>query len=73
MPIVFPAPVAGVILDMDGLLPDTELVYRKAFIAAAGSLGFELSEDFYQGMVGLADNECFAVIQDHLGPSLPMT
>jgi phosphoglycolate phosphatase-like HAD superfamily hydrolase len=56
MPIVFPAPVAGVILDMDGLLLDTELVYRKAFIAAAARLGFDMSEDLYQGMVGLADN-----------------
>jgi HAD superfamily hydrolase (TIGR01509 family) len=70
---VLPAPVEAVILDMDGLLLDTEPVYRKAFVAAAASLGFELCDDFYQGMVGLADNECFAVIQDYLGPSLPMT
>jgi beta-phosphoglucomutase-like phosphatase (HAD superfamily) len=69
---VFSAPVKGVILDMDGLLLDTERVYRKAFSAAAASLGFELCEDFYQGLVGLADNECYALIQDHLGPSLPM-
>jgi HAD superfamily hydrolase (TIGR01509 family) len=68
----FPVPVEGVILDMDGLLLDTERVYRKAFIAAAASLGFEISEDFYQAMVGLADNECYALIQDHLGPRLPM-
>jgi HAD superfamily hydrolase (TIGR01509 family) len=71
--IAWPAPVEAVILDMDGLLLDTEPVYRKAFIAAAASLGFELCEDLYQGMVGLADNECYALIEDHLGPSLPMT
>jgi HAD superfamily hydrolase (TIGR01509 family) len=70
--ITFPAPVEGVIFDMDGLLLDTEHVYRKAFIAAASSLGFEMSEGFYQRMVGLADNECYALIQDHLGPHLRM-
>jgi HAD superfamily hydrolase (TIGR01509 family) len=69
---VFPAPVDAVILDMDGLLLDTERVYRKAFIVAAASFGFELREDFYQQMVGLADNECFALIKDELGPTLPM-
>jgi HAD superfamily hydrolase (TIGR01509 family) len=70
--VALPAPVEAVILDMDGLLLDTEPVYRNAFIAAAASLGFKLCEDFYQGMVGLADNECFALVQDHLGPTLPM-
>jgi beta-phosphoglucomutase-like phosphatase (HAD superfamily) len=67
---VWPAPVAAVILDMDGLLLDTERVYRRAFIAAAARLGFEMAEDLYQGMVGLADNECFALIKDHFGPKL---
>jgi HAD superfamily hydrolase (TIGR01509 family) len=66
----FPAPVDAVILDMDGLLLDTERVYRRAFITAAARQGFEMSEDLYQGMVGLADNECFALIQDRFGPQL---
>ena len=51
----FPAPVDAVILDMDGLLLDTERVYRRAFIASAARQGFDMSEDLYQGMVGLAD------------------
>jgi beta-phosphoglucomutase-like phosphatase (HAD superfamily) len=70
--IAFPAPVDAVILDMDGLLLETERVYRRAFIAAAARQGFDMSEDLYQGMVGLADNECFALIQGRFGPQLRM-
>jgi beta-phosphoglucomutase-like phosphatase (HAD superfamily) len=67
-----PAPVEAVIFDMDGLLLDTEPIYRKAFIAAASSLGFEMPEGLYQQMVGLADIECYALIQNYLGPNLSM-
>jgi hypothetical protein len=66
----WPAPADAVILDMDGLLLDTERVYRRAFIAAAARLGLDMREELYQGMVGLADNECFALIKDHFGPKL---
>lgn len=69
---VLPAPVAAVIFDMDGLLLDTEQVYRKAFIAVAESLGFAMSEAFYQQMVGLADKECYELIGNHYGPGFPM-
>jgi HAD superfamily hydrolase (TIGR01509 family) len=64
---VFPAPVEAVIFDMDGLLLDTEKTYRTAFVAAAASLGFAMSEAFYQQMVGRADKECYALIADHFG------
>jgi HAD superfamily hydrolase (TIGR01509 family) len=66
----FPAPIEAVILDMDGLLLDTERVYRRAFIAAAARLGFDMREELYQGLIGLADNECVALIEDHFGPQL---
>ena len=49
----------AVILDMDGLMLDTEPIYRRAWKSAARELGFSLSDDLYEEMVGLtmADSE----------------
>ena len=69
---VLPFPAEAVIFDMDGLLLDTEQLYRKAFIAAASDLGLKMSEDFYQTMVGAAEAECFAQVAAYFGPAFPM-
>lgn len=69
---VLPFPVEAVIFDMDGLLLDTEQLYRKAFIAAASRHGFVMSETFYQKMVGPSLDECFAIIAAHFGREFPL-
>lgn len=41
----FPNPIRGVVFDMDGLLCDTETVYRDAMMAEAAARGLDLGVD----------------------------
>jgi HAD superfamily hydrolase (TIGR01509 family) len=49
----------AVILDMDGLMLDTEPIYRLAVQRAAADLGYRIDDDFYATLLGLnyADTE----------------
>lgn len=48
-----PRKLEAVIFDMDGLLFNTEAIYRDAAIAAAADAGFDLPLDFYMATIGL--------------------
>lgn len=44
--------VTGVILDLDGVLIDTESISRKAWLQAAAEFEFDFPESFYSKIVG---------------------
>ena len=44
--------VAAVVFDMDGLMLDTEHLYKSAWQKAASSLGYVLDDSFYFTLVG---------------------
>lgn len=46
-------PYAAVIFDMDGLIFDTEPLYRNAWQRAAAQLGFDLTDAIYLRLIGL--------------------
>jgi HAD superfamily hydrolase (TIGR01509 family) len=67
---VLPRPVAAVVFDMDGLLVDTEVVYRDAMAAVAQEMGHAMSLDVFKAMIGLPDNT--HLLTGHYGADFPV-
>jgi HAD superfamily hydrolase (TIGR01509 family) len=63
-----PRPIKAVVFDMDGLLLDTEVVYREVMAEAAAVMGEELPEAVFLKMVGLTGAASRVVALDHFGP-----
>jgi HAD superfamily hydrolase (TIGR01509 family) len=57
----------AVVFDMDGLLFDTEVIYRDAMIASALRLGFEMPEQVFLPMIGLPAEASRAHLIGHYG------
>jgi HAD superfamily hydrolase (TIGR01509 family) len=57
----------AVVFDMDGLLFDSEALYRDAFLGAAGELGHSLTTEHFLSLVGRSWPANQAVLQGHIG------
>jgi HAD superfamily hydrolase (TIGR01509 family) len=64
-------PVA-VIFDMDGLLLDSEPLYRITWQTAAGELGCPIDDEFYEQFVGRGNDEAERLLLERFGDSLPL-
>jgi len=67
---VLPRPVHAVVFDMDGLLVDTEAVYRDAMATVAEEMGHAMSIDVFRAMIGLPDNK--DLLTGHYGADFPV-
>jgi HAD superfamily hydrolase (TIGR01509 family) len=65
-----PRQVQAVIFDMDGLIFDTEALYRDAVIAVAGEAGHDMPLDFYLGTIGLSLAATRTAFNQRFGESL---
>jgi len=63
-----PRVAKAVVFDMDGLLFDTESVYRDAMIATARDLGLEMPPELFLRLVGLPWIANVPMLREHYGP-----
>ncbi len=62
-----PRPIHAVVFDMDGLLVDTEVVYRDVMMEVSRRRGQELPLDVFLSMVGSPEAHTRAVATKHFG------
>jgi beta-phosphoglucomutase-like phosphatase (HAD superfamily) len=67
-----PRQVRAVVFDMDGLLCDTETVYRDAMIATAAGQGHDFPLSLFKSMVGLPWEASDRRMRDHFGEDYPI-
>jgi HAD superfamily hydrolase (TIGR01509 family) len=57
---------------MDGLMLDTERLYKRAWQQAASQLGYRLDDDFYLSLLGLTNPAGERALAAHFGPDFPV-
>ncbi len=64
--------VTALVFDMDGLMLDTEPIYRAAWQRAAAELGWEISDHAYEVFLGRRTEDAEAELARRFGPAFPI-
>ncbi len=64
--------IRGVCFDMDGIIFDTEPLYKTAWQQAGQEFGYEINDNLYNQFIGLSTAECEKLLVDHFGPDFPV-
>src|SRR5262245_2946940 len=62
-----PRKAHAVVFDMDGLIFDTEPLYRDAMISAARESGHDMKLEVYHGTIGLSVEATRTLLSEHFG------
>lgn len=65
-------PFAAIVFDMDGVLLDTEPLYKKAMHQACADLGYEMPEELHNAQIGIPGDVGLRMMQDYFGPEFPI-
>ncbi|MCG9574781.1 HAD family phosphatase [Vibrio tubiashii] len=63
----------AVLFDMDGLIFDTESIYKLSWQYAASEQNLDLSDDFYQQFIGVQDPECERILAERFQNALDLS
>ncbi|EIM26379.1 HAD family hydrolase [Microvirga lotononidis] len=69
--IVLTQPCA-VIFDMDGLLLDTEVLYREVMAEACSELGHEMAVEIHSRLIGVPKDRGAQILLGHFGSDFPL-
>ena len=64
--------IAALVFDMDGLMLDTEPIYRTSWQRAAAELGWELSDHAYEPYIGRRTEDCERELAERWGRTFPI-
>jgi len=64
--------IKAVLFDMDGLIFDTERLYKTSWQEAAKDQGLEISDEFYEHFIGVQDPECEKLLTHKFSHSLDL-
>jgi HAD superfamily hydrolase (TIGR01509 family) len=64
--------IDAVVFDMDGLMLDTEPLYKQAWQSGCRELGYELTDGTYTTLVGRPTAACEQVLLDTFGSLFPL-
>jgi HAD superfamily hydrolase (TIGR01509 family) len=65
-------PAHAIVFDMDGLLLDTEVLYRDVMMTTCSELGHEMAAEVHRAMVGIPRDRGTQVLLEHFGSDFPI-